>query len=127
MKKSIHEWKFVIIKYSFISLLVVSFYNLIENKEHVLTWCKGAEFTFNSKFMNISEARANYPWWMQKFLLGIRFSSHVFVWPRNVITSFFVFFLNINDCHSVKHLGKSQYITCVPASLPLHQEKNLVL
>jgi hypothetical protein len=62
-----------------ISLLFVSFYNLIENKEHVLTWCKGAEFTFNSKFMNISEARANYPWWMQKFLLGIRFSSHVFV------------------------------------------------
>ena len=62
-----------------ISLLVVSFYNLIENKEHVLTWCKGAEFTLYSKFMNISEARANSAWWMHELLLGIRFYSHIFV------------------------------------------------
>ena len=62
-----------------ISLLFVSFYNLIENKEHVLTWCKGAEFTLYSKFMNISEARANSAWWMHELLLGIRFYSHIFV------------------------------------------------
>ena len=62
-----------------ISILVVRFYNLIENKEHVLTWCTDAEFTLNSKFMNISEARANSAWWMHELLLGIRFSTHVFV------------------------------------------------
>ena len=62
-----------------ISILVVRFDDLIENKEHVLTWCKGAEFTLYSKFMNISDARANSAWWMHELLLEIRFSSHVFV------------------------------------------------